>query len=254
MRTQSAQIDQHNQQQRRYFEQTWKRTMQPAGTPYLRRQTDEMVRATGITAGQRVLEVGCGMGRYTFLLAERGIRIEGLDLSPVLLDRLREYDGGQYNIPLYCTDISRPPSELEERFDSVIGFFTLHHLHDLELCFRGITRLVRPGGVVAFLEPNPYNPLYYLQILFTPGMTWEGDGGLIHMRRSVLFNAMRRAGLENLELTRFGFFPPFLTNRTWGARLESILERIPLWKFALPFQIIKGRKRWGADGNQTEKF
>ena len=98
---QPTQIEQHNRRQRQYFEQTWKRTMQPAGTPYLRRQADEVMRFAGVAAGQHVLEVGCGEGRYTLLLAERGVRVEGLDLSPVLLDRLREHDGGRYNIPLH---------------------------------------------------------------------------------------------------------------------------------------------------------
>ncbi len=242
MGPQPGQIEKHNQLQRQYFEQTTKRTMQPAGTPYLQRQVDEVMRFAGIAPGQRILEVGCGMGRYTFILAERGVRVEGLDLSPVLLNRLREHDGGRFNIPLHCADVSQPPSALRAAFESVVGFFTLHHLHDLSACFQAMARLVRPGGQVVFLEPNPYNPLYYLQILLTPGMTWQGDGGLVRMRRGLLFRAMRDAGLRDLDLTRFGFFPPFLTNRPWGRAVEALLERVPLWRFALPFQIIKGRR------------
>ena len=138
--------------------------------------------------------------------------------------------------------MSQPPAQLEGTFDSVLGFFTLHHLHDLTTCFRAMVRLVRPGGQVAFLEPNPYNALYYAQMLITPGMTWQGDGGLVRMRRGVLFGAMREAGLERLEMTRFGFFPPFLANRPWGARLEAALERFPLWRPCLPFQIFKGQR------------
>ncbi len=99
-----------------------------------------------------------------------------------------------------------------------------------------------PGGRVVFLEPNPYNLLYYVQILFTPGMTWEGDGGIVRMRRRLIFRAMERAGFTRCAMTRFGFFPPFLTNRPWGARLEAWLERVPVWRPALPFQLFRGER------------
>jgi hypothetical protein len=44
-------------------------------------------------------------------------------------------------------------------------------------------------------------------------------------------------------MTRFGFFPPFLADRRWGARLESIVERLSVWKACLPFQIFRGTLR-----------
>ncbi len=233
-------ISEHNEQQRAYFETIDKPRMLPAETPYIRRQVEELLRCAGIGPDDRILEVGCGMGRYTLDLARRGLNIEGLDLSPVLLDRLRAFGGGRYGIPLHCADILESPPSLEGCFDAVIGFFTLHHLHDLEASFAAMRRLLKPGGRLAFLEPNAYNPLYYVQIVVTPGMSWKGDGGMVRMRRSVVFRALERAGFENLRLDRFGFFPPFLANRPRWARLELWLERAPLWRPALPFQIFQG--------------
>lgn len=238
----SVDREEHNRQQRGYFEGTVKRTMVPEHSPYLARHVDEALRFAGAPPGARVLEVGCGMGRYTLILAERGMRVEGLDLSQVLLDRLRAFDGGRHDIPLHCADIARHPPELEGRFDMVLGFFTLHHVHDLAECFEGAARVLRPGGRVVFLEPNAWNPLFYLQILITPGMSWEGDKGITRMRTRLVFSAMRRAGFEGLALTRFGFFPPLLANRPWGRRLEFLLERFPPWRPLLPFQVFSGRR------------
>ncbi|HLL83694.1 MAG TPA: class I SAM-dependent methyltransferase [Longimicrobium sp.] len=231
-------LREHNRQQIDYFERTLKRTMVPAETPYVRRHVEELVAFAGLGPDDRVLEVGCGMGRYTLPLARRGVNVEGLDLAPGLLERLREYAGG-LEIPLHCADIIDHPAELKGRFDAVVGFFTLHHLHDLDLCFAAMAQLVRPGGRIVFLEPNAYNPLYYIQILATPRMTWEGDGGIVQMRRHPVFGAMRRAGLEKQLLRRFGFFPPFLANRPGGAAAERVLERVPLWRAALPFQLFR---------------
>jgi SAM-dependent methyltransferase len=231
-------LQEHNRQQIDYFEGTLKRTMIPDETPYVRRHVDELVRFAEIGPDDRVLEVGCGMGRYTLPLARRGVNVEGLDLAPALLERLRAYAEG-LEIPLHCADIIEHPPELRGRFDAVVGFFTLHHLHDLDLCYAAMAKLVRPGGRIVFLEPNAYNPLYYIQILATPRMTWEGDGGIVHMRRHPVFGAMRRAGLEKPLLRRFGFFPPFLANRRGGAAAERVLERVPLWRAALPFQLFR---------------
>jgi SAM-dependent methyltransferase len=216
--------------------------MVPSGSPYLRRQVEELTRFAGMEPPARVLEVGCGMGRYTLLLAERGFRVEGLDLSPVLLERLRSFDGGRHEIPLHAADVAAPPPELLGRFDAVVGLFTLHHLHDLEPCFSAMARLAKPGGPVSFLEPNPFNPLYYVQMAVTPGMDWRGDGGIVHMTRGRVFAAMRAAGLERLRLERFGFFPPFLANAGWAPRLERELERLPMLRPILPFQLFGGER------------
>ncbi len=229
----------HNRTQLRYYEQD-KPGMVPSGSPYLRRHADALAGFAGLEPGERVLEVGCGMGRYTLLLAERGIAVEGLDLSPVLLERLRDFDGGRFDIPLHTADVVDPPVELLGRFDAIVGFFTLHHLHDLGASFRAMTQFLVPGGRIAFLEPNPYNPLYYVQMAITPGMTWEGDRGMLRMRRGEVFGAMSGAGLERLGHRRFGFFPPFLANAGWGPGAEAKLERVRPLEPLLPFQLFRG--------------
>jgi SAM-dependent methyltransferase len=232
----------HNARQRTYFETALKRTMVPVESAYLQRHLDSLLQFGNISAADRLLEVGCGMGRYTILLAKRGIRVDGLDLSPVLLDRLREYAGGTFDGALYAADVEHPPDGLAGTFDVVIALFALHHMRDLPTAFAAMFRLVKPGGRVVFLEPNPYNPLFYIQMLLTPGMSWKGDGGIILMRRSLIFKALRHAGFVQPEMRRFGFLPPFAVNRSFGSRLEALLERVPLWRPLLPFQLFRATR------------
>ena len=232
----------HKAAQIRYFEETPKPRMVPADTPYLNRHVDEIVAFAGARPGERILEVGCGMGRYTLLLASRGLAVEGLDLSSVLLDRLTVFAGDRFRIPVHTGDVAAPNPALAGRFDLVLGLFALHHMKDLTACFRGMAGLIRPGGRVVFLEPNALNPLYYVQILVTPGMTWEGDGGMAKMRRGVVLGAMARAGLVRTDLRRFGFFPPVLANRPWGGRLERRIESFPPLRPVLPFQLFRGER------------
>lgn len=231
----------HNRRQQDYFDRRLKATMVPRESRYLGRHLDELIRFGGLTRADRLLEIGCGMGRYTILLARRGFTVEAMDLSPHLLERLRGYAGPGLDLPLHAGDIADPPAAFRHRFDCVIGLFMLHHVHDLEACFNGVARVLKPGGRAVFLEPNAYNPLFYVQIAFTPGMTWEGDGGVRHMRRSRLLPALERAGFSELTLARFGFFPPIVANHDAGSRVERILERVPVWRGLLPFQLVRGR-------------
>jgi SAM-dependent methyltransferase len=230
-------ISEHNRAQIEYFEHAGKEAMQPTSSPYVERQVDALVRFAGLADGDRLLDVGCGMGRYTLPLAERGFSVEGIDLSRTLLDRLETFNAGRHEIRLHCADILDLPDSMNGRFDAAVGFFTLHHLHDLAASFSAMARLVRLGGRIAFLEPNPLNVLYYLQLLVAPGMSWQGDKGILSMRRSTVFRAMEHAGLASPSLERFGLFPPFAANRPLGARAERALERFPLWRPFLAFQL-----------------
>jgi hypothetical protein len=49
---------------------------------------------------------------------------------------------------------------------------------------------------------------------------------------------MVTAGLVDVRLKRFGFFPPCVTDRPRGAALERRLERLPGLEPLLPFQLI----------------
>ncbi len=263
----AAKIRRHNELQLRYYKKQIRATMVPADTPYNRRQVDELAAAIALQPGERVLEIGCGAGRHAFHLAQNGVQIEGLELTPELVDQMKTYDNDRYNIPVYCADVIDFPPQLTGRFDAVIGFFTLHHMHDLDRVFAAIAQMVKPGGRIAFVEPNPYNPLYYLQYTFTPSISWKAEKGTLRMRQSVLFGAMSAAGFSSLSMERFGFFPAFIARRPWADKLGGLLERFVPWKKMLPFQLVSGRMvpgdvemrpihgrtAWNADSKRTER-
>ncbi|MBM3262904.1 MAG: hypothetical protein FJY97_05695 [candidate division Zixibacteria bacterium] len=55
--------DQYNAWQIEYFDPATKHTMIPGDTPYIRRHIEETLDMAAYTPGERLLEVGCGMGR-----------------------------------------------------------------------------------------------------------------------------------------------------------------------------------------------
>ncbi len=184
----------HGEHQREYYQAWHHPNLEPrVETPYLRRHLEASLRAAGLEpAGApsgppatvalgnwfhrpRVLEIGCGAGRYTLLLAARGIAVEGLDVAPNLLARLRSHAPPGSELPLHCADLESPSRSLDGAFDVVLGYFVLHHLGNLDICLQSVARLLKPGGRAVFVEPNPWNALYYLQIAVTPSMTWGGS-------------------------------------------------------------------------------
>jgi SAM-dependent methyltransferase len=157
-----------------------------------------------------------------------------------LLEQFKTYS--KASIPLHCADLSNPPSHLKNQFDVIIGFFVLHHLTDMEEIFQSLSTLLKPNGQILFVEPNPYNPLFYLQILFHPKMRWKNERYILSMRPSRLCAAMQGASMQNFKHHRFGFFPPFVSQFSWGAKLESTLEKFRPFRKILPFQVFYGEK------------
>lgn len=247
------QIRRHNVSQREYFSQPdTKPRMTPARTPYVLRHLYEVLADLGLPPGSRLLDVGCGMGRFTRLLAEKGYRVTGVDLSPDLLAVAREELGRRGAAPgsidYVCSDAARMDEVVEGPFDGAVGFFFLHHLPQLTPTLTAVRKLLRPGGRATFVEPNAFNPLFYLQILFTPGMSFEGDGGVARMRPKLLREAYAAAGLEDFSLRRYGFFPPAVSNRPAGAKLEEKLEALSPLRPILPFQVFSGDLAAAASG------
>jgi len=98
----------------------------------------------------RTMELAIGTGRVALPLAERGCRIEGIEASPLMVDKLREKPGGK-DIPVTIGDMSEVRAE--GTFDFVFLIFnTLYNLTSQAAqvkCFRNASDMLAPGG--AFL-------------------------------------------------------------------------------------------------------
>lgn len=99
--------------------------------------------------GARVLEVGCGPGRLSILLARRhGLRVTGLDLDPEMIELARanaamtSHGGGPSFVVGNVSALSFP----DESFDLVVSTLSMHHWADASTALNEIGRVLRPKG------------------------------------------------------------------------------------------------------------
>lgn len=96
-------------------------------------------------AGERIIDLGCGLGDLTARLAQTGARVTGLDHSAVLLEQARlRYPG----IEWLCGDLLEP--EPGRACDAIFSHATLHWIGRYAETFGRLTGWVRPGGRIAF--------------------------------------------------------------------------------------------------------
>lgn len=109
----------------------------------------------------KILEIGVGTGEYTKLIAgNKKLNFTSIDISEGILsvakNKLKKYK----NVELLCRsayDTGLP----SESVDLICGFYILHHLN-LSLVRDEMMRVLKPGGIVYFYEPNLANPVVYM--------------------------------------------------------------------------------------------
>jgi SAM-dependent methyltransferase len=115
----------------------------------------------GDLAGKRVLDYGCGHGMAAVVLARRGAKVIGFDLSADYVAEARQRaEANNLPIEFMQADAHTLPFD-DASFDAIWGNAVLHHL-DLAVAAAEIRRVLAPGGVAVFCEPWGGNPLLRL--------------------------------------------------------------------------------------------
>ena len=99
---------------------------------------------------RHVLEIGCGAGRFSRLLAGRAERVLAVDLSQQMIRLARERSKLYPNIDFVAGDVMdcRLP---DNQFDCAATLTTLHHL-PIESILRKVRKALRPGGTFVCLD------------------------------------------------------------------------------------------------------
>jgi ubiquinone/menaquinone biosynthesis C-methylase UbiE len=191
------------------------------------------VRLAHLRPGSRILDLGCGHGRITQLVAKlvADLDIVAVDLTRDLLDSfvLQPGDNG-CRLQLLQVNLEGGLPFGDGRFDAAVSARVFHYLSDPIACVRDAGRVVRPGGRVVISVPNRMNPIkyatYHRARLYSPAQVagW--------------FNA---AGFRNVTKESMCFFP---STRGWRnlASMAEVLRYVPLVKLMGGNALVWGEK------------
>jgi SAM-dependent methyltransferase len=100
-----------------------------------------------------VLDSGCGTGEHTLLLAERGLEVLGVDLSPIAIDRAREKAARRGVRAEFAVGDVLELDRLDRRFATVIDSAVFHVFDDGDRAryVASLASVIEPGGVVHLL-------------------------------------------------------------------------------------------------------
>jgi SAM-dependent methyltransferase len=101
--------------------------------------------------GAQALDLGCGSGRHTVLLADRFEEVVAVDLSRPMVELARA-KRARPNIVYVESDLRAVTPERDGPFDLVLSVHTLHHVTGLEAVLQQIRSLVGPGGLVVLVD------------------------------------------------------------------------------------------------------
>jgi ubiquinone/menaquinone biosynthesis C-methylase UbiE len=104
-----------------------------------------------------VLDIACGEGFGSALMAEVASEVVGIDLSPETVAHAQETYGGRRNVRYVCANALQTGLP-DACIDVVVSFETIEHLSEHVEMLAELQRVLRPDGVLLISSPN--RPVY----------------------------------------------------------------------------------------------
>jgi 2-polyprenyl-3-methyl-5-hydroxy-6-metoxy-1,4-benzoquinol methylase len=234
--------------QRRFYDATadeYDENFQQAN-PYFAFVLDRFLEAVDPRPGERILELGASGGRFTVPLLDRGCRVTAVDISRRSIEYLERLTAGhpeRGSLTLVEDDATTLSRVRGREFDAVVGGHILHHVPDVRaVATRALERL-GAGGRAVFLEPNPWNPQWYVHLAMHPRRSWRVERGIVRVWPGRVCRGFEAAGFRACRVTTVGCFPPFVHNVFPATRkLEGWLAHWPPLARTFTLNVFVARK------------
>ncbi len=177
----------------------------PAGKLRTERRAGFVRDALGPAPEKIILEIGCGSGEITPYLSGHFKLVVGVDVSFGLLKKFNSRLSGTAAAGVLA-DGERLPFK-ERSFDGICGNNILHHL-ELDIILPVCARYLKPGGRLAFAEPNLMNPQNWIENKTFVRKYRPYSPDEMPFTRWHAVNKLARHGFRNARVRPFDFLHP----------------------------------------------
>ena len=205
----------------------------------------DLLALAGVTAGQRVLDVGTGTGVAARVAAELGADAVGVDAS---IEMLRVGRSAHPELRLAGAEAIDLPFT-NGTFDAVVGTFVLAHFARVDTALFDIVRVTRPGGTVAFTSWADARDAFgdtWLELvtdvvpkeLLEPSVARAIPNHDRFTRRATVEEALHDAGLRHVRTEP--------TTYEWSYPLDDYLDGLEVWAAGRFAKEMLGPEAWTA--------
>jgi SAM-dependent methyltransferase len=135
--------------------------------------------------GQRILEAGCGMGRFTQIALETSAEVFSFDLSNAVEANFKN-NGNSPCVSIFQASIYQIPLR-RDSFDKVFCMGVLQHCPDVKAAFLSLVPFLRPGGEIVIDVYQRHTGLFPpLKYLVRPLVKWMSPETLNALLRTTI--------------------------------------------------------------------
>lgn len=161
--------------------------------------------------GGPVLDVGCGTGRQSIPMAQRGLRTLAMDTSEEMLRLARSKlcaEGLNSLVDLVVCDGENPPVS-NGRFAACVFLGLLHHLPDKDRALRNASRKLASGGLFYCLDPHDSALRFLFDLVMRLWKLYDEEANESLLSRAELRAGLDRVGIRS-SIRLSTFLPPHL--------------------------------------------
>lgn len=198
----------------------------------------------GNIKNKKILDLGCGTGRWGLQLAKNAKEVVGIDISKhsIQVANRTAKKNGIANFTGVVNDFKS--ADFEDEFDIVVATNLIHHADNIEEILDSVHKSLKKNGRLVIFEINSLNPLYYPFFILIGQLRshltleyWRSN--IFSLKRLLTSNRFRVA-----KVYRWCFLPTMLYNYSlFFKKLNEFLNKIPLINTFCAFHVINCVKR-----------